>query len=387
MLYGNAAVTESGIPLAHGAVFSQVARNQNTIIISRSVGKYATQLIEQSYATKGFHVKTKSCNWGPMAGFVLADPRFSKNGAAPDKVRSQLKSINSAMNDGATLAGLYITEARRTALPALFLGDGTTTYVERYISDNERLITTSKGNLTLEFVLKKQLPHRVPGAGAVRVWAVCYRHRHHHPDEKFLGPRVSTSFGKLYQVMGLTDPRGDKATKATYRGVMTGDYDLWGCFPLKSLYEPQGQDRRKVLNSNSQLFDYDTFGQHENRHTGNMTQRIQTIRNKLNTGFKGAGYQGGNMVHHSDEAGRPMVDNLEVDAVAFFPSGEIMYFASVAEYNDFIAITRALGYQPIINAWWHVYREADQARMSNILATRHAHVGILNSIKARGALG
>ncbi|MDO6526103.1 anthrax toxin-like adenylyl cyclase domain-containing protein [Motilimonas sp. 1_MG-2023] len=384
MLYGQAAVTESGIPPTHANVFSQVAQNQNSIIISRSVGKYATQLILENYATKGFHIKTKSCNWGPMAGFVLADPRFSKNGVAADKVRSQLKSVNSALHEGATLKGLFITEARRRALPALFAGDGSTTYVEHHVSDNERRISTSKGGLILEFILKRQLPHRVTGGGTTRLWAVCYRHRHQLPEKKLLGPQITTSFGQLYQVMGLTDPRGDKATKATYRAVMTGDYDLWGCFPLKSLYNPNGDDRRRVRDSNNQLFNFDTFTAQESRHTGNMTRRLHAVRNRLNTGFRNTGYQGGNIVHHSDEAGRPMVDNLEVESIAFFPSGERMFFTTISDYKDFIEMARSMGYQTILNAWWHLYKEADTERMNNILASRNAHIGILNSIKARG---
>ncbi|OIQ26419.1 anthrax toxin-like adenylyl cyclase domain-containing protein [uncultured Vibrio sp.] len=379
MLYGDAAVRESGIPLAHGNVFSQVAQRQNCVIISRSVGKYATQLISEDYATKGFHVKAKSCNWGPMAGFVLADPRFSKKGIAG--MQSQGKAVSKAISEGATLKPLYITEARRIALPALFVGDSSTTYVEHYVSDNERRIITSKNGAILEFVLKRQFPHRVPGGGTTRLWAVCYRYRRQLPEEKYRGPRMTTSEGNLYQVMGLTDPRGHTATKMTYRGVMTGDYDLWGCFPRQSLYDPQGQDKRMVGNSNNQLFNFNTFEAQEHRHLGNMSQRLKEVRHRLNKGFRTAGYQGGNIVHHSDEAGRPMVDNIEVEAVAFFPSGEKMYFANTQEYKDFIEMCRAMGFKTILNAWWHLFKETDQAHMNKILATRNAHIGMLNSIK------
>src|SRR5687767_8456368 len=70
----------SGMPIAHARGFQQVANDSRCMIASRSVGKYATTLILEGYASKGFHVKAKSCDWGPMAGFVLSDPRFGKSG-------------------------------------------------------------------------------------------------------------------------------------------------------------------------------------------------------------------------------------------------------------------------------------------------------------------
>ena len=74
------ACVKSCMPLLHAHCFQRVADDTKCMIASRSVGKFATGLILESYASKGFHVKTKSCNWGPMAGFVCSDPRFSKEG-------------------------------------------------------------------------------------------------------------------------------------------------------------------------------------------------------------------------------------------------------------------------------------------------------------------
>lgn len=384
MQYDDAAVIKSGIPKAHATVFQQVANECDTIIISRSVGKYATQLIEESYATKGFHVKTKSCNWGPMAGFVLADPRFSKNGADRNAQDSQYKSTMSAIiNHGATLKGLYITENRRSALPLLFHGDATTSYSETYVCNDERLITARKNDTILEFVLKRQ--YNVPGAGSIPLWAVCYRDNKKLPAKRFLGAVVeTTNFGVLNQVMGLTDPRGHKPTMATYRGVMTGDYDLWGCFPKVSVYDPEGLDARMVPNSNSQLFNYKMFNRFEDKHRGNITQRIQTIRLSLNNKFKQTGYRGGDLVHHSDEAGRPMVDNIEYDAIAFIPNEPIMYFENRLDYDAFISRSRKLGYQTILNAWWHLISAVGEERFrSDILGARKGHVNALGLIKER----
>lgn len=78
MVRGDRAYELTGIPVRHGEVLQNVPDQTNCMISSRAVGKYATGLILESCASKGFHNKAKSRNWGPMAGFVLADPRFTK---------------------------------------------------------------------------------------------------------------------------------------------------------------------------------------------------------------------------------------------------------------------------------------------------------------------
>ena len=108
------ACQRSGMPVEHARVFQRVANDMNCMIASRSVGRYATGLILENYATKGFHVKTKSCNFGPMAGFVLSDPRFSKQGQKG--VESQRKATQAAFSAGADEMPVFISEARRRDL-------------------------------------------------------------------------------------------------------------------------------------------------------------------------------------------------------------------------------------------------------------------------------
>jgi hypothetical protein len=83
MLRGIEACIETGIPETHADAFQEVANREKCMIASRAVGKYATGLILEGYSSKGFHNKAKSCNWGPMAGFVLTDARFTKAGGTP----------------------------------------------------------------------------------------------------------------------------------------------------------------------------------------------------------------------------------------------------------------------------------------------------------------
>ena len=49
---------------------AQVANDLNEVIIFRSTGPWSQRWIELNYPTKNFHVKGKSSDWGPQAGFV-----------------------------------------------------------------------------------------------------------------------------------------------------------------------------------------------------------------------------------------------------------------------------------------------------------------------------
>jgi hypothetical protein len=73
------ACNETGFVPEHAAACEEVSQRVNTIILFREPGPLARGLIEENYGMKGFRIDTKSCNWGPMAGFVCVDPRFTKD--------------------------------------------------------------------------------------------------------------------------------------------------------------------------------------------------------------------------------------------------------------------------------------------------------------------
>ncbi|MDP1534470.1 MAG: anthrax toxin-like adenylyl cyclase domain-containing protein, partial [Rubrivivax sp.] len=58
----------------------RVAKRLDEVIIFRSTGPWAKRWIERGYPTKNFHVKGKSSDWGPQAGFVPYDGSYSKVG-------------------------------------------------------------------------------------------------------------------------------------------------------------------------------------------------------------------------------------------------------------------------------------------------------------------
>jgi hypothetical protein len=67
MLSGAAAYTLTGIPPTHAAAFQYVADQKGCMISSRAAGINATDLILANHASKGYHNKAKSCDWGPTA--------------------------------------------------------------------------------------------------------------------------------------------------------------------------------------------------------------------------------------------------------------------------------------------------------------------------------
>ena len=70
-----------GFPDKMRACFKGVADNLNGVVSTRVPGGATTQLIEERHDLKGYFIKAKSCNWGPMSGFLCRHPAFNKNGA------------------------------------------------------------------------------------------------------------------------------------------------------------------------------------------------------------------------------------------------------------------------------------------------------------------
>lgn len=78
---------KTGIVPAHLIPLQRVASEHNCIIGVRPVDKLATALIEAGHPTKGFHIKGKSASWGPQAGFICVEQRFSKlENASPERI-------------------------------------------------------------------------------------------------------------------------------------------------------------------------------------------------------------------------------------------------------------------------------------------------------------
>lgn len=341
MIHGLSAILRTGMPEPHGRVFQAVADHTECVIISREVGRWATGLLLEGYATKGFHNKAKSCPWGPMAGFVMADPRFTKN---PDTA-SQRGDLQKAVKSGGGEIHLHITDERRRDL------EGPLGRMVRSGGNINEMVysATSPAGSVMRFVLRREM--NGPGARGKILWAVFYA-----PGEVRLSNDLKSanrSDGKtLLPVMAMVDPACPGRVRGTYRAATTGDYDLWAVFPNRSSYDRADADKRMVPDSDRFRQGIKAYIANEDEHRGNLTPRIASIRALINSGVAASGYTGGDVVHHSDEAGRPMVSSIDFPCIAFTPGKPATL---VENTNDLKLFLAALSFDYVLglNPGWH----------------------------------
>lgn len=370
LVEGPAAYQRSGMPEEHGKCFQEVANSTQCMISSRSVGKFATRLLREGYSTKGFHDKAKSCNWGPMAGFVLSDPRFTKRGASREDREGQRTDLFKAFKHGAEEIQVFISEARRQELTHMTGGGGgpciypapndilPATYDERYY------FGPSPNGEQMLFLLRRT--SSAPGANGKDLWAVFYALVEKRLASDFK-QRRQASGGNYLPVSAMVDPDCSTHTRGTYKAATTGDYDLFAIFPKMASYAtrgskdprkigymPFGIDKRPVPQSDRFKVPISSYIKHEDPNMGNITLRGRTIVAMLNRRIIMEGYQGGNVVHHSDEGGRPMVN--EIDAfIGFIPGKTAPYFVDEKDsegFKEFIAICTKAGFQATFNPGW-----------------------------------
>jgi len=341
------------------------------MIASRAVGKYATGLILEGYASKGFHNKAKSCNWGPMAGFVLADPRFTK---APE-IAKQAEALRDAVHHGAKEVPVVISEARRRWL----LRSNCMRPSSRSSSTHYYFAASPQGDAML-FVLKARFD--VPGAHGALMWSVHYaraegRVSFARPDEA----QKAAKREDYLPVLAMVDPFC-AVSHHDYRSATTGDYDLFAIFAQAGQYGPDMYDSRVVAHAQLEANIRNRLpNTGEDEHKGNMTPRIRRIRHLLNAGFVRAGYTGGNMVHHSDEGGRPFVNEVDLPVFAVVPGQTAAYgIEGVEDLRAFISI-ELQGFAPVFNPGWmkQLVFHADPRRAATIqqeLRQRFAAAGM-----------
>lgn len=357
LIEGPVAYQRSGMPEEHGKCFQEVAESTKCVISSRSVGKFATRLLREGYSTKGFHNKAKSCNWGPMAGFVLSDPRFTKRGASREDREGQRTDLFKAFKHGAEEIQVYISEARRQELTRMTGGSGgPCIYPAPHDilppTDNERYyFGPSPNGEQMLFLLRRT--STAPGAFGKDLWAVFYALVEKRLPSSLSQRRVATGSNYL-PVNAMVDPNCSTHTQGTYRSATTGDYDLFAIFPRMSAYMPFGIDKRPVPKSDRFKVPINSYIKHEDPDMGNITMRARTIVAMLNRRIIMEGYQGGNVVHHSDEGGRPGVNEID-SFIGFIPGKKQPYFVDEKDadgFKEFIAVCTKAGFQATFNPGW-----------------------------------
>lgn len=344
LLTGDAALAATGTLDTHSVVFQTIADQSQCVISSRAVGKYATGLLRDGYATKGFHDKAKSCNWGPMAGFVLSDPRFTKRGDSREAMEEQRRDLFKAFKEGAREVPVFITEARRMDLlrsPLNGMRDG---WQQDY--DNRYYFSTSPSGKLYLFHLQRT--DAAPGANGKPLWAVQYAYTEKALPGKLDAASVSKDLRYL-PVMAMVDVATRPSVVGTYLAATTGDYDLFAVFPRRGAFSPGGADKRMVPGSERFRQPIQQFIAHEDADMGNLTPRIRRLVAQINAL---AMHPGGDIVHHSDEAGRPKVDAIDFPFIAWVPGkAEPVAVSDVGDFKSFIGSLRS-EYVLALNPGW-----------------------------------
>lgn len=109
-LTGASARRKAGVQEWNYSRIARCAAYFHSIIMVRCMNTDNASLNQANYETKGFHIKAKSCNFGPMREFVCADPKLSKLSFKKDGWKKQQNYLRHA--DGAEPIGLTLPRSR-----------------------------------------------------------------------------------------------------------------------------------------------------------------------------------------------------------------------------------------------------------------------------------
>jgi hypothetical protein len=92
--------SRNGMILTDMFASQTVAQQLGEAIVFRSTGPWAKRWIERGHPTKNFHVKGKSSDWGPQAGFIPFDALYSKRPDTSGDVAARTKECNKSVHEG-----------------------------------------------------------------------------------------------------------------------------------------------------------------------------------------------------------------------------------------------------------------------------------------------
>lgn len=365
---------KAGFPPKHGEAVQEVANETDRIIISRCAQEIGIQLLEENYASKGFGIKAKSCDWGPFAGFAMGHFQYSKFETGLERYQKQIAFFKDAGHTGfkSDDPKIHIEMAkpdvlRLTTKRLQFLQRRGLIKIEPRIEHDAIVSCTGPfGPVAFKLVFMQ---------GSDACWA--FLHRSAPPEnlqklakdnQGTVGVDSPKDWGKWTLVKGMVNllPE-DRNLSDPAKNCTAGDYDLWAVFPRRgSSMSRHGMDRQarifagvnpaagtrikklvgalqkdaldraperthvKMVGGKPQEFKYT-----EDPELGNVSPLLMDTMHKINRRIKQKGYRGGRMVHHNDDMGNPHRSDVEKQLIAFIPRDRA-YFIDNAAYYAFI---------------------------------------------------
>jgi len=366
----------AGFPEVHIKAFKKVAQTMKMVISSRELNPCCTDLVLEGYAAKGFHIKAKTCDWGPAAGFVVEDHRFIKGSTDFEK---QKGAVGAAFGHGAVCIPIFLSEARLQQLK----GRKIITVASADANSIKATAHSDKENRTYKFVLVKAMGVK---GGDATMWGVNYdptEKAEPSASRKEIGIAFPRATG-LQPLMGMVNPDDAGGEKLGVKSAVAGDYDLWCVFPHHGVKDSGINDRPMQLRAaipktaapgiinravaGGLAFDPRNPGQkadlskkQENPDLGNFSLGIMKVRNALNAACASAGYGGGNLVQHSDYGGNPFGD-IDYPLIFFVPNAQfsasdVMVVSQADGLNGLKKVLKEIdkrGYVVKLNPAWNV---------------------------------
>jgi len=380
---------ENGMPECDMRAILAVADQLDEVIMFRATGPWALSWIKKGYPTKNFHIKGKTSDWGPQAGLVPYEGRFSKNGHLP----------------GQAACG---TADNQAAIDANYAGKKPLTLS---YEDLQRQVTTLVGLHAKKAIERMEA---VPDSPDYFLFS------RRSGDNKVFCFRAVQS-GSVYQILTFPEELGSDTKTLIHAAdlarplqvmtssevgannqAITGDYDLmtvcprWGnygsqsnraiaapelVFPGKQEVRPAliyetgiGLDRLLEMRTNTgarprksitdetyQGIRMENVGQLEEHHDlGNITPRVLRSMNALNKAMGAVGEKAAlRRVNHGAESHRNHIfgaltrsdlkSGLGLPIIAFQPSSALHANSPTQQYGDVCTLTTLSEFEAYIS--------------------------------------
>ncbi|MFD2178074.1 anthrax toxin-like adenylyl cyclase domain-containing protein [Veronia pacifica] len=337
----------AGFPKEHADIFQDISNKKNIVIISRELNPLCTDLMLDGYSSKGFHIKAKTCDWGPMAGFVPDDHRYTK---AKQKISDQERAIIRAKKKGARSVPLFISTQRLYNLRDWNLVTLTV------ISSQKTYVTANADGTTFCLIRQTHMDN---------MWCICYDDRKdaNNPNEKENIVRFfNLKLDGYLPVCGLTNPN---EKPLTYKSAVCGDYDLWGIIspsnasngyndrllPLHATLRPGTKE--SIINrcKGTPFLRPDNINvladKKECKNSGNISLEIKKLGNEINSRI------GQKVVMHSDYFGNPF-GSIDFPLIFFTPKKPIVIINTIPELKCYLQKLQQDNYDITLNPQWYL---------------------------------
>lgn len=159
-------------------------------------------------------------------------------------------------------------------------------------------------------------------------------------------------------VLAITNPNSHYS-EGDYRNAITGDYDLFAVWPFGRDETDDRVAGMKESTKNNKIIKAESKGD-IGKVVGNISERIYLIAQSVNSVIDTKYDQPQpNRVYHSDEGGRPFVEDVDLPVAVFTPkayekSGGYMGFiiSNIADLGKLMEYHAQKGYTIFVNKGW-----------------------------------